>query len=69
MTLSGGQLIATVEGAAAIDGGEIRPLVPQSDTLFEGVGLGYQFIVDETGVATDVVEIKINGPIKYRRVK
>ena len=69
VTLSGGQLIATVEGAAAIDGGEIRPLVPQSDTLFEGVGLGYQFIVDETGVATDVVEIKINGPIKYRRVK
>ena len=69
VTLSGGQLIAWVEGAAAVDGGEMRPLVPQSDTLFEGVGLGYQFIVDEKGVATHLVEIKISGPYTYTRQK
>ena len=62
-------MIARVVGAAAIDGGEMRPLVPRSDTLFEGVGLGYQFIVDEKGVATAVVEIKVNGPITYTRLK
>ena len=35
----------------------------------EGVGLGYQFVVDEKGVATSVVEIKVNGPITYTRLK
>ena len=69
VTLSGSQLIARVVGAAAIDGGEMRPLVPRSETLFEGVGLGYQFIVDAKGVATAVVEIKVNGPITYTRLK
>jgi hypothetical protein len=69
VTLSGGQLIARVTGAASVDGGEMRPLVPQSDTLFEGVGLGYQFTVDEKGVATAVTEIKVAGPITYKRVK
>ncbi len=69
VTLSGGQLIARVVGAEAIDCGEMRPLVPRSDTLFEGVGLGYQFVVDEKGVATSVVEIKVNGPITYTRLK
>ena len=69
VALSGGQLIATIAGAAAIDGGPIRPLVPQSDTLFEGAGLGYQFIVDDKGVVTAVVEIKVNGPITYTRLK
>jgi hypothetical protein len=43
--------------------------VPQSDTLFEGAGLGYQFIVDDKGVVTAVVEIKVNGPITYTRLK
>ena len=69
ITLSNGQLIARVEGGAAIDGGEMRPLVPQSETLFEGVGLGYQFNVDDKGVATSVTEIKVAGPITYTRVK
>jgi hypothetical protein len=69
VTLSGGQLIARVVGAAAVDGGEMRPLVPQSDTLFEGAGLGYKFVVDDKGVATAVIEIKINGPITYTRLK
>lgn len=69
VTLAGNQLIARVTGAASVDGGEMRPLVAQSDTLFEGVGLGYQFIVDDKGVATAVVEIKVAGPVRYTRVK
>ena len=67
VSLSGGQLIARVVGAARVDGGELRPLVPRSQTLFEGLGLGYQFIVDDKGVATEVVEIKISGPYRYPR--
>jgi hypothetical protein len=67
--LSGGQLIAKVVGAAGVDGGETRPLVPQTQTLFEGLGLGYQFIVDGKGVATDLIEIHVSGPYKYTRQK
>ncbi len=69
VTLTDGQLIARVEGAAAVDGGEVRRLVPQTDTLFEGTGLGYRFVVDDKGVATAVVEIKVSGPYTYERVK
>ena len=67
VSLAGGQLIARVTGSAGVDGGEMRPLVPQSQTLFEGLGLGYQFIVDETGAASAVVEIHISGPYRYSR--
>jgi hypothetical protein len=69
VVLSDGQLIAKVAGAAGVDGGEIRPLIPQSDTLFEGLGMGYQFIVDDKGVVTDVVEVHVSGPYKYAREK
>jgi hypothetical protein len=66
--LSGGQLIATITGADDGDGGgNTRPLVPVSPTLFEGVGLGYQFVVDDKGVATAVTEIHISGPYRYPR--
>jgi len=67
VSLSGGQLIARVIGSASVDGGEMRPLVPQTQTLFEGLGLGYQFIVDEQGAASAVVEIHISGPYRYSR--
>jgi hypothetical protein len=67
VVLSGGQLIAKVTGGAAVDGGEIRPLVPQSETLFEGAGLGYQFVVDGNGVATALVQINITGPYTFSR--
>jgi hypothetical protein len=67
VSLSGGRLIARVIGSAAVDGGEMRPLVPQSQTLFEGLGLGYQFIVDGTGAATALVEVHISGPYRYAR--
>jgi hypothetical protein len=66
--LSGGQLIAKITGADDGDGGgNTRTLVPVSPTLFEGVGLGYQFVVDDKGPATAVVEIHISGPYKYPR--
>ena len=67
VTLSGGQLIARVIGGALVDGGEIRPLVPQSERLFEGAGLYYEFLVDDKGVATDVVQINITGPYRFAR--
>ncbi len=67
VSLSGGQLVAKIIGAAAIDGGEIRPLVPRSQTLFEGLGIGYQFIVDDKGMATDLVEIHNSGRSRFPR--
>jgi hypothetical protein len=65
VSLSGDQLIARVIGSAAVDGGEIRPLLPQTQTLFEGAGIAYQFIVDDKGVATDLMEIHISGPERF----
>jgi hypothetical protein len=67
--LSGGQLIAKITGADDGDGGtgNARPLVPVSQTLFEGVGLGYQFVVGDKGPAIAVVEIHISGPYRYPR--
>jgi hypothetical protein len=65
VSLSGGQLIARIIGSAAVDGGEMRPLIPQSETLFDGAGIAYQFIVDDKGVATDLMEIHISGPQRF----
>ena len=65
--LSGGQLIAKITGGDDVDVGNARPLVPVSRTLFEGVGLGYDFVLDDKGVATAVVEIHISGPYRYPR--
>ena len=67
VSLSGGQLIARIVGAAAVDGGEMRPLIPRSQTTFEGLGIAYQFIVDDKGVATDLVEVHISGPSRFPR--
>ena len=67
VSFSGGQLIARIIGAAAVDGGEIRPLIPQSQTLFEGSGIAYQFIVDDQGVATALEEIHISGNSRFPR--
>ena len=60
ISLSDGQLFV------ASGGGEAQPLVPRSQTLFEG-NLGYQFIVDEKGVATHVTEIHVSGGYRYQR--
>jgi hypothetical protein len=75
VTLSGGHLIATIVGpnvegglgAAGLDDGAPRSLVPQSQTVFEGLGLGYRFVVDDKGVATNLVVIHISGPYNYSR--
>jgi hypothetical protein len=65
--LSGGQLVAKITGAAGVDGGEMRPLIPRSQTMFEGVGIGYRFIVDDKGEATGIVEIHISGDSTFQR--
>ena len=69
VVLSNGQLIAKITGAAGVDGGDTRPLVPQSQTVFEGLGMGYQFVVDDTGTATGLVEVHISGLSNYTREK
>ena len=67
VSLSGGQLIAKIIGAASVDGGEMRPLIPLSQTMFEGAGIGYRFIVDDKGQATAVEEIHISGDSRFAR--
>jgi len=76
VTLSGGQLMVKIVGAADIEGGlgtagldpdAAQPLVPRSQTLFEAFGLGFEFIVNDKGVVTDLVEIHISGPYKFPR--
>jgi hypothetical protein len=76
VSVSGGKLFGKMEGAADIEGGlgapgldlgAPFPLTPRSQTLFEGVGLGFQFVVDDKGVVTDLVEIHISGPYKFPR--
>jgi len=64
---SGDQLVAKITGGAGIDGGEMRPLIPRSQTMFEGVGIGYKFVVNDKGEATDVVEIHISGDETFKR--
>jgi len=76
VSVSGGKLFGKMDGAADIEGGlgapgldlgAPFPLVPRSQTLFEGVGLGFQFVVDDKGAVTDLVEIHISGPYKFPR--
>jgi len=67
--LSGGKLIAKITGAAGVDGGEMRPLIPRSQTMFEGLGIGYRFIVNDKGDATALEEIHISGDSRFARQK
>ena len=67
VSLSGGQLIAKVTGAASVDGGETRPLIPLSQTTFDGAGIGYRFIVDDKGNATALDEVHISGDSRFQR--
>jgi hypothetical protein len=59
-SISNGQLFVSSGG------GDAQPLVPRSETLFEGT-LGYQFEVDARGVATHVTEIHVSGGYRYTR--
>ena len=63
ITLSGDTLFVSVAG------GEPQRLLPQSETSFSGAGLGYNFIRDDHGVATDVMEVRVSGDYKLQRQK
>ena len=63
VTLSGDTLFVSVAG------GEPQRLAPQSETYFSGTGLGYNFIRDDHGIATDVMEIHVSGDYKLQRQK
>ena len=63
VTFSGGTLFV------ALNGGPKQPIVPQSETNFSGTGLTYQFIRDDHGIATDVIEAHASGDYKFERQK
>lgn len=63
VTLSGGTLFVAVNGL------ERQALVPQSETSFSGTGLSYDFIRDDHGIATHVIEGHVSGDYKYERQK
>src|SRR5215467_4069438 len=60
-TLSGGTL------SVSVNGGPKQPIFPQSETTFSGTGLSYQFIPDDQGIATHVLEGHVAGDFKYER--
>ena len=73
---SGDQLMAKIVGAADSEGGlgtlgldpnAPQPLIARSQTLFEAYGLGFQFVLDDKGNVTDLLEIHISGPYKLTR--
>src|SRR5438093_4464253 len=61
VTLSGGALFISVNG------GPKQPIVPQSETNFSDTGLSYQFIRNDQGIATAVLEGHISGDWKFER--
>jgi hypothetical protein len=75
VTLVNGQLIAKIVGepiegglgAVGLDEEAVRPLIPLTQTKFEGLGLGYEFVVDANGVVTDLIATHISGPYKFAR--
>jgi hypothetical protein len=63
IVLAAGKLVAMIDGAK-----QTLPLVARSETLFESSeGLGYRFIVNGSGAATDVEEIHVSGDYLYAR--
>jgi hypothetical protein len=63
ITLSGETLFVSAAGGAP------QRLFPQSETLFSGANLGYNFIRDDHGMATDVDEIHVSGNYPLHRQK
>ena len=63
ITFSGDTLFVSVNG------GPRQPIVPQSETSFSGTGLTYQFVRDDHGIATDIIEGHVAGDFKYARQK
>src|SRR5262249_47418334 len=69
VSLSGGQLIAKIIGRAPLVGGQVGPLVPLSQPQFEGLGIGYRFIIDDKWIATALVETHNSGEQRFPRQK
>lgn len=75
VSLSDGQLVATITagytssglGAAGLSEGAPRVLVPLSETLFDGLGLAYQFVEDDEDGVIDLVVTHISGNYTYAR--
>ena len=61
VTLSGGTL------SISVNGGPKQPIFPQSETNFAGTGLTYQFLRNDRGIATDLVEGHVAGEFKFKR--
>jgi hypothetical protein len=53
--------------SVSVNGGPKQPIFPQSETNFSGTGLTYQFIRDDHGIATHVVEGHVAGDFKFER--
>jgi hypothetical protein len=63
ITLVDGELLAT-----PFMGRDKRPLVAESDTMFlSAEGLAYQFVRDQNGLVTHLVEIHVSGNYLYKR--
>jgi hypothetical protein len=61
VTFSGGTL------SVSVNGGPKQAIHPQSETNFSGTGLSYQFIRDDHGIATHLIEGHISGDYKFER--
>jgi hypothetical protein len=61
VTLSGGTL------SISVNGGPKQPIFPQSETNFAGTGLTYQFLRNDRGIATDLVEGHVAGEFTFKR--
>jgi hypothetical protein len=53
--------------SVSVNGGPKQPIFPQSETNFSGTGLTYEFIRDDHGIATHLVEGHVAGDFKFER--
>lgn len=76
ISLSGDELVARIIGdysaiglgAAGIGAGVPRSLIPLSETQFDGLGLGYRFVVNDAGEVTAVEISHVSGDYTYSRL-
>ena len=76
ISFSEGELIATIVsaysalglGAAGLEAGVPRALVPLSETLFDGLGLGYRFILNDNGEVESFIISHVSGDYTYSRL-
>jgi hypothetical protein len=63
VSFCGGELFISVNG------GPKERILPQSETSFSGTGLTYQFMRDDHGIATHIVEGHVSGDYMFQRQK